>query len=242
MRVRIGEQPPSRQDIDSIIEHGASKADCERFPTLLRRLRKSFFLDGEQFGPLSRRERLIRNYREDGLVLFLGAGVGVESGIPPWPRLAEAVLRKSGLTSEELAGVKRAFPSHITQFELARRRFRTYGDFAKSLYNALYETFDERVRHRTKYLRELYQKSYTDAGYEARLASRRHFWLRTDSEPGPDNTRWHAPKDDVELVMNNLGVEVIWCTDYDDMRACIRDLPRFGSDPRFGRRAAPFPG
>lgn len=40
----------------------------------------------------------------------------------------------------------------------------------------------------------------------------------------------------------DLGVEVIWCTDYDDMRACIRDLPRFGSDPQFGRRDAPFPG
>jgi len=58
----------------------------------------------------------------------------------------------------------------------------------------LYNSFRERVQHRTRYLREFYWKTYPDAEYEARLESRRHFWLRTEVEQGPDDRPWRVPK------------------------------------------------
>jgi hypothetical protein len=77
MRVRSTEHPPSQQDIDRILAKGASDADVRKFKRFLRRMRMAFFLDSQN-RPLSARQRLVNQYKQDGLVLFLGAGVSVE--------------------------------------------------------------------------------------------------------------------------------------------------------------------
>jgi len=89
--------------------------------------------DHRQLGPL---KRLLRQYTRDGIVLFLGAGVSVESGIPNWDALADALLLKA-LTGEGLEAVKRALPSHISRFEFAGKRLGTRR-FVEELYAALY--------------------------------------------------------------------------------------------------------
>jgi hypothetical protein len=391
-------------------------------------MQKAFFLDAQNQS-LPARKRLVEQYRKDGLVLFLGAGVSRGSGIPNWPELADTLLLKSGVKSADLNTVKKALPSYITQFELAgqllgnRRRLvqeiykglyermkcrpqlmeipRKYeeqsgwhgwgrvlsalqtnktlkavgellitNDAAKTrrnpqihavltfnadnlleLYCAaktggkriltmvdrasvgehpdetpiyhlhgtldargenflrrfsatappgevqeithellpdlifreseyyetianpasfvnhtpqsflrrlnalfigtslddlnmrrwLYDSFRERVRHRVKYLREFYMNQYPGAEYEAELESRRHFWLRPETEKDKDGRPWRVPKKDVELVMRKLGVQLIWCKDYDDMQSCIYEVQKLGRNAEFGRRAAEFP-
>jgi hypothetical protein len=100
------------------VRDGASLDDKERFPRLLRRLKQALYLDA-QLRPLSPRERLVQQYRKDGLVLFLGAGVSIASGVPSWPKLADVVLLVSGVAGNELEVVKKAIPTYIAQFELA---------------------------------------------------------------------------------------------------------------------------
>jgi hypothetical protein len=105
----------------------------------------------------------------------------------------------------------------------------------------LHDSFSERVQHRTKYLREFYAKAYSAAEHEARLESRRHFWLRPGTETDSDGKRWALPKKYLDCVMNNLGVQIVWCTDYADMQRCIADLREHGHDSEFGRRVAEYP-
>ena len=427
MRHRLSEPPPAKDAIDSILKHGAAADQLRSCPQLLRRLRTACFLDDQNL-PLFGRKRLVEQYKKDGLVLFLGAGVSIGSHVPSWPELSDALLLKSGVARAELATVKKALPSYIAQFELAAQRLgphgfvqeihrglydnlnckpqveriplsfedqKSWGDkwddvlkglqanktlatvgdflfaydgstprrnpqihailtsnadnllelyclaktrgrrmltlvdrasvgehpnhipvyhlhgsldargenvfkpaadsvapgeaqaitrelppdltFGESKYyetianpfsfvnhtpesflrrlNALfigtslddlnmrrwlYDSFRERVLHRTTYLRELHERQYLDAKYEAELASRRHFWLRPEVETDKDG-RWRVPKEHVECVMHNLGVQVIWCTDYDDMRACIDEVRREGDNPGFGQQPARFP-
>jgi len=428
MRHRSTERPPARTDIDRIVREGAAANDESRFRQFVRRMQKAFFLD-TQNQSLPARKRLIEQYRKDGLVLFLGAGVSRGSGIPNWPELADTLLLKSGVESADLNTVKKALPSYITQFELAgqllgtRRRlveeiyrglyermkcrpqlmeiprkyeeqkgWHGWGNVLKVLqanktlkavgelliindgaktrrnpqihavltFNAdnllelycaaktggkriltlvdrasvgehpdetpvyhlhgtldargenflrrfsatappgelqeithellpdlifreseyyetianpasfvnhtpqsflrrlnalfigtslddlnmrrwLYDSFRERVVHRIKYLREFYMKKYPEAEYEARLESRRHFWLRPETEKDKDGRPWRVPKKHVERVMKDLGVQVIWCRDYDDMRSCIYEVQKLGCNAEFGRRDAEFP-
>jgi hypothetical protein len=101
----------------------------------------------------------------------------------------------------------------------------------------LHDSFRERVDHRAKYLREFYWEQFPAAEYEARLESLRHFWLRPDTEKG----RWKVPQGPVDLVMRNLGVQVVWCRDFEDMRKCIKDVQKFGYDADFDRRPADYP-
>jgi hypothetical protein len=105
----------------------------------------------------------------------------------------------------------------------------------------LHDSFQERVLHRSRYLREFYRGNYPDAEYEARLESRRHFWLRAEVETQENGDSWTVPKKYVEPVMENLGVEVIWCADHGDVRACIREIGQRGHDPEFGRRVPGYP-
>ncbi len=137
MRIRTTEQPPESQDIQRILKEGASKDDQVRFKHLLRRMRNAFFIDSRN-RPLSCRERLIAQYKKDGLVLFLGAGVSAESGIPGWPTLAAEVLSKSGISPQHLKEVRREFPSLITQFQLAQQRFACDREFVEAIYQGLY--------------------------------------------------------------------------------------------------------
>ena len=71
----------------------------------------------------------------------------------------------------------------------------------------LHDSFCERVRHRSRYLREFYWRQYPAAEYEARIESLRHFWLRPESENDKDGKAWVVPKEPVESVMSNLGVK-----------------------------------
>jgi SIR2-like domain len=430
MRIRSTERPPVRADIERIVREGAAADDELHFRHFLRRMQKALFLDAQN-QPLPPRERLVKQYTRDGLVLFLGAGVSRDSGIPNWPELADALLLKSGVEPDDLDTVKKALPSYLTQFELAGQLLGTPRRLAEEIYQGLYEqmkcrpqlmeiprkyekqrgwdgwgdvlkalqanktlrtvgdllitddgpkarrnpqihavltfnadnllelycaaktggkhiltlvdrasvgehpdetpvyhlhgtldargenlfrsvstsasrgklqemsdellpdlifreseyyetianpasfvnhtpqsflrrlnalfigtslddlnmrrwlhdSFRERVLHRTKYLREFYVKEYPDAGFEAELESRRHFWVRPESERDKDKggRPWHVPKKHVDCVMSNLGVQVIWCKDHDDMRSCVHEVQKRGCNLEFGRRVAEFP-
>ena len=106
----------------------------------------------------------------------------------------------------------------------------------------LHDSFRERVQHRTKFLREFYLKSYADAEYEAELTSRRHFWLRPETEEGKQKQpkRWRVPQEEVQRVMSNLGVQVVWCKSYDGIRACLSEMQTKGNAAAFGRQPAPY--
>lgn len=427
MRIRSKEQPASAGEIERIIEFGARSGERESRKRLLERLECSCYLaKGQPERALKARDRLLAQYQKDGLVLFLGAGVSLGSGIPSWNSLIEDVLQQVGIGDYDT--VKRAFPSLLTQFELAGLRAGGQKAFAEILYDCLYEqpgfkhlksllksiprgreeqpkwsqwddlrkelaknetlrdvgdllvlddsekrtlmrnpqihavltvnadnllelyclaktsgkhrlvtmvdrasvgdhpdatpvyhlhgtldardenfrrtdspcvgdnlqeitddllprlvfreseyyetiakpasfvnhtpqsyfqrlnvlfigtslddlnirrwlysSFQERVEQRTKYLRELHWKFYKDAKSEAKLESVRHFWLRSKKEEAIscERAKW------VDLVMSELGVQVVWCDDLCDMRRCIRELRENGRVPEFGRRAVP---
>ena len=428
MRVRSTEHPPSQQDIDRILANGASETDVHKFKRFLRRMRMGFFLDSQN-RPLSARQRLVNQYKQDGLVLFLGAGVSVESGVPNWPVLVNRVLLKSGIARRDLSQIERSLNTYITRFELAGLRAGNRVQFVKALYESLYsgvkcrgvleqipkkyekqigwpgwtrvlrclesnktlatvgnllivhsqrkprrnpqihavltfnadnllelycraltkgrhiitmvdrasvgdhpdrlsvyhlhgvldvrgenifrcppqsvpvdtlqiltedllpdlvfreseyyeaianpvsfvnhtpqsflrrlnalfigtslddlnmrrwlhDSFRERVEHRANYLREFYWEKFPAAEYEARLESLRHFWLRPEAEKGMNNKNWKVPQAPVNLVMGNLGVQVVWCHDFKDMRKCIKEVQKFGYDADFDRRPADYP-
>ena len=102
----------------------------------------------------------------------------------------------------------------------------------------LYDSFSERVRHRTKFLREFYWKRYDDARYEATLESLRHFWLHPETQEDSGNRPWLVSKKHVDCVMHHLGVQVVWCTGCEDMQRCINEVRQLGHDSEFGRRPA----
>jgi SIR2-like domain len=104
----------------------------------------------------------------------------------------------------------------------------------------LYDSFHERTVHRAKYLREFYWRRYPDAEYEARLESKRHFWLYSEDELERQGLG-ASYKSHVESVMENFGVQVVWCDDYDHMARRIHELQYAGHSPQFGRRPAKFP-
>src|SRR5271156_3209851 len=138
MRIRTEkQQPPTKADIDRIVREGAHDVDKENFGYFLRRMRKAFFLD-DRDQPTQARQRLIRQYATDGLVLFLGAGISKGSGIPNWPKLADEVLRKSGVGADDLVTVKRTLPSYITQFELAGLLLGSERRLVEEIHRALY--------------------------------------------------------------------------------------------------------
>jgi len=98
----------------------------------------------------------------------------------------------------------------------------------------LYTSFRERADQRAKYLQEFYCRNYPDATYEAKLESVRHFWLRTRKE-GDEK----LPIAEVESIMENLGVQVVWCDHYNGVQGCIRELAKKGRECDFGRRSVP---
>jgi hypothetical protein len=137
MRHRSTQLPPTRDEIQRIVfEEGPSRDDKSRLSEFLNRMRRACFLNArnERVPP---RERLVAQYAKDGLVLFLGAGVSKESGVPNWSELAEAVLLKSGVKPDELHTITKALPSYITQFELAGQILGNTG-LVKEIYRALY--------------------------------------------------------------------------------------------------------
>ena len=166
MRHRCKERPPERTDIDNIVKRGANANDKRRFPQLLRRLRNACFLD-DRNRRLPPQKRLVEQYRKDGLVLFLGAGISTGSGIPSWPKLADEVLEKSGILrgDGELDIVKKALPYYIAQFELAGLRL-GYTEFVRTIYDALYGSRECRpLIHLLKKIPKKYKKQKNWPGW-----------------------------------------------------------------------------
>ena len=141
MRVRIKEKPASEEEIKHIIEFGASPDEIKQREHLLERLEKTCYLakdtKDQSYRALEARERLLAQYNKDGLVLFLGAGVSVGSGIPKWNKLVEDVFKRVGISDYDT--IRQAFPSLLTQFELAGLHAGGQRAFAESLYDCLYE-------------------------------------------------------------------------------------------------------
>jgi hypothetical protein len=93
-------------------------------PQFLNRMRKCGYLDS-----MNRRtsglERLVYQYNNDGLVLFLGAGVSKASGIPEWRELLDMMLttlklgpvRENGRSLSRLLEEKASL-SLLSQFDL----------------------------------------------------------------------------------------------------------------------------
>lgn len=137
MRYRTDETPPSRNEIDRVVfETGPSAEDESRFPGFLRRMRSACFLNAKE--PLSPLDRLVAQYGKDGLVLFLGAGVSCESGIPNWSELSRRLLLTAGVKARRIEAIKKALPSYVAQFELAGQML-GYRGFVEGIYQALYE-------------------------------------------------------------------------------------------------------
>ena len=90
----------------------------------------------------------------------------------------------------------------------------------------LYSSFQERVQERIKYLQEMHCKKYDAAKFEAKKESVRHFWLRSKKERvnGKEAEISCETVKLVELVMGELGVQVVWCDDLADVQRCIREL------------------
>jgi hypothetical protein len=137
MRVRINEHPANEDDIKRIIEFGAHEDDIDPRKHLLKRLQTSCYLDeNNPKRPLNARQRLLEQYRNDGLVLFLGAGVSLESGIPTWTALIQDVFRAIKIDPDI---AEQAAPSSIyARFELAALRSNGQKTFCDILYDSLY--------------------------------------------------------------------------------------------------------
>ena len=137
MRIRIAEPPPDEQTIRRIVASGATSDDVKEYPDLLKRLRRAFYLDIDN-RPLNASGRLLEQYRADGLTVFFGAGVSVESQIPGWPSLAERVLRaaKAGLDYRDIQSARLSL---IAQFDLAQDYAGDRKRFLALLYGCLYK-------------------------------------------------------------------------------------------------------
>jgi hypothetical protein len=142
MRIRINEQPASEEDIKRIIEFGPRPEDIalppEKRLELVKRLEKSCYLKltkDQTYRALTARERLLAQYRQDGLVLFLGAGVSMESGIPTWTSLIQDVFRAINIDPNI---AEQAAPSIYARFELAALQSNGQKTFCDILYDSLY--------------------------------------------------------------------------------------------------------
>ena len=145
MRYRSNQTPPTKDEINRIVfGKGPSAGDEFRLSQFLLRMRNGCFLNTNN-SPSRSVERLVAQYAKDGLVLFLGAGVSKDSGIPNWSELSQQlllksrdVLLKSGINASKIQAVKEALPSHIAQFELAGQVLGNRG-LVEEIYGALYK-------------------------------------------------------------------------------------------------------
>jgi hypothetical protein len=148
----------SKVDIADIVENGAKasfwrKNTPKHYEQLLRRLQQSCYLDRAD-APLTAQQRLIDQYRRDGLVLFLGAGVSrgtSDCRIPNWEGLSELMLEEvhapapEKLDPNDPCRVKKLLKRFDRVHEclpLDRREFW----FLEKLYRCLYANFDQTVR------------------------------------------------------------------------------------------------
>jgi len=106
----------------------------------VERLQKSCYLAGDgRLDRLEPRARLLAQYLKDGLVLFLGAGVSVGSGIPNWKCLSEKMLERAVADPPQVDLLKRELPQLTTQFDLTAHWIPAgKKKFAEALYECLY--------------------------------------------------------------------------------------------------------
>ena len=89
----------------------------------------------------------------------------------------------------------------------------------------LYDSYSERVRARTRYLRQIYPDHYEDAEQEARYASVRHFWFRTKNDlPVIERNGSIITEPTLNRLMRNFGIEIVWCETHADVARCLRKL------------------
>ena len=137
MRIRTNKKPHPKAEIKRWVRKGppAPEPNKKEDP-LVHRLRQSCYLDCNN-KPLDAFGRLLAQYKKDGLVLFLGAGISSCSGIPNWPRLIERLVDKL-LPGIDYATVKWAFPTLISQFDLVAYQLNDPQKFYRAVYSALY--------------------------------------------------------------------------------------------------------
>jgi hypothetical protein len=140
------------EDIEDIVGKGKSarfwqKPKLENYQQLLRRLRRSCYLDDSD-RPFTAQERLMEQYRRDGLVLFLGAGVSRGSGIPNWVSLSESMLKEAGAPEPEELDRNHGVKKLLRRFDQAYRRLHCdQGIFLRNLHECLYRKADRNLRN-----------------------------------------------------------------------------------------------
>ena len=93
----------------------------------------------------------------------------------------------------------------------------------------LYNSFEERKRHRALFLRARYYGDSSGAEAEAYVASIRHFWLkRVKDLPEPRKNI----RDSMEDAMRHLGVEVIWYEEHSEVAGNLQVLSRSPKNDR----------
>jgi hypothetical protein len=134
--------------------------------------------------------------------------------------LPDVVFRTSEY--EETERCPFSFVNHTPLSYLQRLNILFFGTSVddQNIVRWLRESYNERVEHRTKYLRELYRDKYGAARSEAEWETVRHFWLCNKTEGGRHRSQTEMEK--VEREKRKLGVQIVWCEDYG--LDCLRQL------------------
>lgn len=139
------------EDIEDIIKYGEKasfwqKYKLEDYQQLLRRLRQSCYLNDSN-KPLTALQRLMEQYRRDGLVLFLGAGVSRGSGIPNWVCLSKSMPKEAGAPEPKELDPNDRVKELLRRFDhVYERLHRDQRKFLSNLYECLYRKVDPNLR------------------------------------------------------------------------------------------------
>ena len=93
----------------------------------------------------------------------------------------------------------------------------------------LYNSFEERKRHRAHFLRARYYDDSSGAEAEAYAASIRHFWLKRVKDLPEPRKNIQASMED---AMRHLGVEVIWYEEHSEVAGHLQVLSRSSKNDR----------
>lgn len=147
MRDRTDESPPTLETVIRVVgeEPAEPVLTDERGSALKRfieRMRKSCYLD-EQNHRLDAFGRLRAQYLNDGLALFLGAGVSAGSNVRGWQPLAENLLDRLGLVDAKTAqGLSLYAKFDLAFYECEGKNLR----FLDHLYESLYGPVSPQLR------------------------------------------------------------------------------------------------
>jgi SIR2-like protein len=125
-----------------------------------------------------------------------------------------------------------AFANYTAQSLFQRRNVLFIGTSMEdvNIRRWLYNSFEERRRHRAQFLRARYG-DYPGAEAEAYAASIRHFWLKRAKDlPEPRKNI----QDSMADAMRHLGVEVIWYEEHSEVADHLQTLSRSPKNDRLG--------